>query len=120
MGRPSRRWRDDQQRYLEGLKRINTGKSWVQALIKKVWEVSWDMWDHRNKVRVNTVTRADLREIERLNDQITEQFSEGTRGLGPQDHHWFDKPLLHVLGYDLDHKAQWLESVELARTRLDN
>ena len=120
MGRPSRRWRDVQQRYLEGLKRINTGKSWVQALIKKVWEVSWDMWDHRNKVRVNTVTRADLREIEHLNDQITEHFSEGTLGLGPQDHHWFDKPLLHVLGYDLDHKAQWLESVELARTRFDN
>ena len=56
-------------------------------LIKKFWEVSWDMWDHQNKGRVHTFTRADLQEVKLLNAQITEQFSEGTtRGLGAKDY----------------------------------
>ena len=93
MGRPSRLWTDVQHRYFEWLQRINTGKSWVLALIKKVWEVSWDMWDHRNKVRANTITRADLREIELLNERITDQFAEGTRGLGHTDYHWLIQPI---------------------------
>ncbi len=78
------------------------------------------MWDHQNKVQVNTITRADLREIELLNERITRQFAEGTRGLGHNDYHWLNKPILHVLGYAIEHKAQWLESIELAQTRFDN
>ena len=115
MGRPSARWRDVQHRYYEWLQRRNTGKAWLQALIKKVWEVSWDMWDHRNHVRTTTTTPAMRREIENLNEQIVEQFEEGEAGLGQQDHQLLAKPLAHVLGLDLDHKSQWLESISLAR-----
>jgi hypothetical protein len=110
MGRPSVRWRDAQHRYYEWLQRRNTGKAWLQALIKRVWEVSWDMWDHRNEVRTTTIT-----ETENLNKQIIEQFEEGAAGLGQKDHHLLAKPLAHVLGYDLDHKSQWLDSIALAR-----
>ena len=115
MGRLSVRWRDVQHRYYEWLQRRNTGKAWLQALIKKVWEVSWDMWDHRNEVRTTTITPATMRETENLNEQIIEQFEEGAAGLGQKDHHLLAKPLAHVLGYDLDHKSQWLESIALAR-----
>jgi hypothetical protein len=55
------------------------------------------------------------REIENLNEQIVEQFEEGEAGLGQQDHQLLAKPLAHVLGLDLDHKSQWLESISLAR-----
>jgi hypothetical protein len=101
MGRLSIRWRDVQHRYYEWLQRHNTGKAWLQALIKKVWEVSWDMWDHRNEVRTTTITPATMWETENLNKQIIEQFEEGVVGLGQKDHHFLDKPLGHVLGYDL-------------------
>ena len=116
MGRPSIRWSDVQHRYYEWLERRNTGKAWLQALIKKVWAVSWDMWDHRNHVRLNTTTSAMLREIDELNARITAQYDSGTEGLRRSDHHWLEKPIAHVLSYDAEHKAQWLESTELART----
>jgi hypothetical protein len=58
MGRISLQWKEVQQRYYEWLGRRNTGKKWATALIQKVWEVSWDMWDHRNDVRLNTLTPA--------------------------------------------------------------
>ena len=120
MGRVGTRWRDVQQRYYEWLVRRNTGRTWVKALIQKVWAVSWDMWDHRNEVRLGTITAAQLREVAATNHRIAEEFVTGLEGLGFRDHHWFDKPLNHVLKYDQEHKAQWIASVELARDRHAN
>jgi hypothetical protein len=90
MGRLSVRWRDVQHQYYKWFQRRNTGKAWLQALIKKVWEVSWDMWDHQNEVRTTTITPATMRETENLNKQIIEQFEEGEAGLGQKDHHFLD------------------------------
>jgi hypothetical protein len=81
-GCPSVWWKDVQHQYYEWLQRRNTGKAWLQALIKKVWEVSWDMWeDHRKEVRTTTITPAMMRETENLNEQIIEEFEEGEAGL---------------------------------------
>jgi hypothetical protein len=27
-----------------------TGKRWISSLIKKLWEIAWDLWEHRNGV----------------------------------------------------------------------
>jgi hypothetical protein len=76
----------------------NTGKAWIQALIKKSWEISWDMWDHRNQVRLNMVTPAMCREAKILNEHIIQQFEEGQVRLRPQDYHFLSKPLAMFLG----------------------
>ena len=117
MGKVSVRWQAVQQKYYEWLKRRNTGKAWVKALIQKVWQVSWSMWDHRNDVRLNTISPSDRRVIEDFNHQIREEFLIGIDGIGPRDHHWFAQPIAHVLEYDKEHKAQWIASVDLARYR---
>ena len=120
MGRVGNQWVHVQQRYYEWLSRRNTGKAWVQALIQKVWSVSWDMWDHRNAIRLDTITPAQLRERAATNRRIVEEFALGPENIGIQDHHWFAKPLAHVLKYDPAHQSQWLASVELARYRHAN
>jgi hypothetical protein len=51
-----------------------------------------------------------------LNEQVTKQFEGSIAGLGHKDYHWSAKPIAHILEYDLEHKAQWLGSIELART----
>jgi hypothetical protein len=73
------------------------------------------MLDHQNEFRTTNITPATMRETKNLNEQIIDQFEEGEAGLGHKDHHFLDKPLAHVLGYNLDHKSQWLESIALAR-----
>jgi hypothetical protein len=115
MGRPSTRWSEVQQRYYEWLQRKNTGKAWTQALIKKIWAVLWDMWDHRNKVRTSSITPAKLRATEALNHQIELQFDLGKEGLSHKDHHRLSESCAHVFMYDSEHKSQWLSSIELAR-----
>jgi hypothetical protein len=67
MGRMSLQWKAVQQRYYEWLGKRNTGKKWAMALIQKVWDVSWDMWDHRNNVRLKTITPAKRRRTLALN-----------------------------------------------------
>jgi hypothetical protein len=120
MGQVSLQWKAVQQRYFEWLGCRNTGKKWATALIQKVWEVSWDMWDHRNNVRLNTFTPAKRRQTIALNLLVTNEYERGTEGLQIKDQHWLSKPEAHILNYDYHRKEQWAESIYLARVRFDN
>jgi hypothetical protein len=118
MGQVGYRWKGIQQQYLEFIARRNTGRKWVRELIKKLWGVSWDMWDHRNDILHSTITPAKLRKIAKMDFRMRYHFNLGTNGLLPRDWHWLSE-LTKVLQYDLDVKAQWLASIELARERFD-
>jgi len=115
-GQVGYRWKGIQQEYLEFLSRRNTGKKWVRELIKKLWGVAWDMWEHRNDILHNTLTPAKLRRIEDMNTRIQDQFELGRDGLLPRNLHWLQAPE-KVIRYDFELKAQWLESITLARER---
>jgi hypothetical protein len=110
-------WKGIQQEYLEFLGRRNTGRKWVRELIKKLWGVAWDMWEHRNGILHDTITPAKLRKIAYTNIGIQEEFDTGIEGLLPRDIHWVSQPIAIVLRYNLEMKEQWLESVALAQTR---
>jgi ribonuclease HI len=110
-------WKGIQQQYYAFLGRRNTGKKWARELIKKLWGVAWDMWEHRNDILHNSDTPAKLRRIAQANLRIEEEFDTGIEGLLPRDKHWILQPMVQVLRYDLIVKAQWLESVALARER---
>jgi hypothetical protein len=49
-GRPSLGWSEVQQRYYEWLGSRRSGLRWLTALIQKLWDIAWDMWDNRNRV----------------------------------------------------------------------
>ena len=51
---------------------------WVAALIKKLAETSWQMWDHRNAVNTNNETAMASLEI---NNRIRTEFTLGFRTL---------------------------------------
>ena len=46
-------WAHLQQLHFESFGWKRTGKRWLAALIKKLWNVSWDMWEHRNGILHN-------------------------------------------------------------------
>jgi len=46
----TRGWRDHRERIWKHAKSRKLSLRWTLALIQKLWDVSWDMWDHRNKV----------------------------------------------------------------------
>jgi len=45
----TRGWHDHQEKLWKHAKSRKSSLWWTSALIQKLWDVSWDMWDHRNK-----------------------------------------------------------------------
>ena len=109
-------WAEKQQEYLVWLKRRNTGKRWVTTLIKKLWEISWDLWEQRNGELTNPASPASLREHARLDALITLEFQDQIT-LAKRDRRWFRRPRQVLFTETSEYKQQWLESVCLARAK---
>jgi hypothetical protein len=77
-GRPSVGWSEVQHRYYEFLDSRRTGLRWLTALIQKLWDVAWDMWDHRNRV-LHDQEHSVARDLQI--QQITDEFATGSVGL---------------------------------------
>ena len=114
----SNHWQGVQQKYYEWISRRNTGRQWVQQLILQLFNVSWDLWEHRNGIRHNTPTAANLRELALLNGRIQQEFDTGDKNLLPRDKQWLSIPRERILSeYSTAQKEQWLASVDFARLR---
>ena len=44
----TKQWKEIQTKYLQSTQSRKNPSRWAKELIKKVWMVSWDMWDTRN------------------------------------------------------------------------
>jgi hypothetical protein len=109
-------WAEKQQEYLVWLKRRNTGKRWVTTLIKKLWEISWDLWEQQNGELTNPASPASLREHARLGALIALDFQDQTT-LATRDRRWFRRPKQVLFTETSEYKEQWLKSVRLARAK---
>jgi hypothetical protein len=96
------------------IKRHNTGKRWITILIKKLWEISWNMWEQRNGEVNNPESPASLQEHARLDALITTNY-EDVSTFARNDQCWFRRLKEVLFTESLEYKHQWLESVRLAR-----
>jgi len=48
-------WESIQQKYYKLIQSRQTSKRWMAAVITKLWEIAWDLWEHRNDVMHCTV-----------------------------------------------------------------
>jgi hypothetical protein len=49
-GRLHKQWRLLQERYFLRLSIRRSGKRWAGAIIKKLWDIAWDLWEQRNGI----------------------------------------------------------------------
>ena len=109
-------WAAKQQDYYDWLNKKNTGKRWITTLIKKLWQISWNMWEHRNGEDKNPSSPASLREHARLDVLIATDYADQTF-LSQRDRRWFRRPKEIIFMESLTYKTQWIESVLLDRAR---
>ena len=109
-------WAAKQREYYTWLQKRNTGKRWATTLIKKLWEISWDMWEHRNGELRNPESPASLREHARLDARIYHEYKD-ILTLAIKDRRWFGRSKEVIATETIAYKQQWLESVGLARAR---
>lgn len=63
----SKEWAIIQQRYYQLLKSRRTGIRWTIALIKMLWDVAWELWEHRNEVLHEKENATSESALQRLN-----------------------------------------------------
>jgi len=117
-GRTSFHFAEVQQRYLRDTLNVKrTGKAWLRKLILKLYDVSWDMWQHRNAINNGGDTTTDRIAIQAADAQVEVEFERG-----PENLQGIDRQRLQdkgkILALPLHAKQLWLLQMELAREAL--
>jgi hypothetical protein len=115
-GRLHYQWRRQMEEYYTTIRERKTGKRWVSALIRKLWEIAWDLWEHRNGIlHDKTQGYANLSLTARINElwrhpllkaipSIKHLVKEGEESIQRQTH---------------QQKQQWVIRVEAAIRRYE-
>ena len=112
----TKRFQKFMDRHYRATESKRTGFRWTVALIKKMMEVAWDMWEHRNGILKADPDQHDaLDKLDKLNAKLAEAFEQGVQGLLDQDRFHFRADLGEALQWPIAEKRTWLESVSLAR-----
>ena len=90
-------------------------KRWVAALIKKLLEIAWDLWDLRNGIYHDRDHLWKDEERGVLIIEIRRQFDMGTSSLLPRDHSKLSGNPEDILKLPDDQQKQWLASMLAAR-----
>ena len=116
-GRVSNLWIPAHQK-LMGFEEPHKSKRWLKELIRKLIEVAWDFWSHRNGIKFADTHPWKMEERNRLKRLVLEHFQKGRSTLLSED-----RPRLHsleqVLGLSPDQQQQWIQSMDAARHRWD-
>jgi hypothetical protein len=99
------------------LGRRNTGKRWATSLVMKLWEVAWDLWDHRNQAKYNLETAQDIAWRDSILLAVQSEYSFGRSTLPRRDWRLFKHPLLSLLSSSLHYLDAWLLRVKTAHSR---
>ena len=64
-------WVDMQQQYNQLVQSWHSRRRWLVAVIKKMWDISWDLWDHWNGIVHDKELSVELEEV---NIEIREEL----------------------------------------------
>ena len=112
----SDQWSAVQQAYLLSLQSKLTVKRWSSAIILKLWQIAWDMWDHRNAMLHDS---EQGRLVVSIHRDISLLYTAGCTHLPRDLHPLFTITLPQLLDSPLGNKQMWLARVRTATERLN-
>ena len=93
LGQISVHWKATQATYLKSINSRQSPRRWTVQFLTQILQISWDMWTHRNGFKHGS-TGPDQQQLkERLQEEIEEEYEQGTDDLLPRDQHWLKKDL---------------------------
>jgi len=108
-------WTMAQQAYYCLIKSKRSGKRWTVELIKKMWAIAWDLWEHRNGILHEEQNLVSTIELGRLNKKIIDAYTSlRSRLLPAHDRHLISSKLPRILKKDKVFKEVWLRHAMLA------
>lgn len=101
-------WAEAQHLYLQSISRRTTGRRWLSRLIKKQWEISWDMWRHRLAIAATPDSFSLALEHEQANTEMHTLYVQLSRTDYPPLQRWFRQPINTLLHQPLAFKKDWI------------
>jgi hypothetical protein len=121
-GRLSKKWEDAQERWIIrcSTKWKRSSKKWLTKLVQAIWEVSREMWEHRNGVLHHPLHPWKLRKVRDLTERIKTEFAEyDEASFMPKDRRLFRSSAQHMLEHHTEGQRElWVQSVDMARLRM--
>ena len=106
-------WREIQQTHLKAMKSRRSPSRWTKELIKKLWMISWDMWESRNgwvhrekRVRKEQISAQLAEDVTRLHALGTETLQFLPRA----DQIWFQQPAREITKKTDYQKQTWINA----------
>jgi len=113
----SLQWRSEQDQYWSQIRSQKSSKRWTSELIKKLWDIAWDMWEHWNEA-LHHDPENQMSILESVvNDKIQHFYAIGTVSLPHDAMCFLALPLEEQLLKPLTTKTLWVESIEAAILR---
>jgi len=106
-----------QARFSAGGRRM-TGKRWTCSLLRHLWRLSRELWDHRNELAHEGRDSLTQQAIDELNRELLAQFQRGRDGMPARlTRHLFRGSVHRLLAKPTPLKRAWLYSIIAARER---
>jgi hypothetical protein len=111
-GFPAKAWAECQDDYWQRIRSKRSARRWVTALVIKLANTAWRMWDHRNAVNHEQETNTFSREI---NSEIQAEYALGFANLGQAARSLARQAMDQLLRKGIGYRQQWLRSIKAAR-----
>jgi hypothetical protein len=111
----SKKWVVIQQAYLSDIGSMRSPILWISRFQKRIWEIPWQLWQHRNEFLHNDGKTIHFKEAAAINNEIRKELNISGHGLPDKYQHLFQLSLEDRLKQPIEIKRDWLMSVWVAR-----
>jgi hypothetical protein len=109
-------WQIAQQSYLSQIGSRRSSKRWVTSIIKKLWQIAWDIWEHRNGYL--HARNTGLHSLY-INEIIATEFNKEHSTLDRETRVLFCPGLEAITNKPLEVREQWIKRVQAARLKME-
>jgi hypothetical protein len=67
--------------YYNSIRSNRNGRRWLSSIIKRLWNIAWDLWEHRNGVAHD---KTDGLTAALLQQEVQNEFQKGNASLPPE------------------------------------
>jgi hypothetical protein len=110
-------WEAIQDAYFWWCHSRKTGCRWTASLIQKLWDISWDLWEHRIGIVHARENEASLHNMMAVDQEIRLQCIHSPNSLPQCDHHLLEGSLQDILDALIFYRQRWLHRIEITCDR---
>jgi hypothetical protein len=111
----SKKWAKIQQAHFQDIGNMKSPILWISRFQKRIWEIPWTMWQHRNEFLHNDGRTVHFQETAAINQAIRDEYDLAQHGLPDNYQHLFQEELEDIINQDIYARQAWLTSVWVAR-----